>query len=109
MVHGLESVDHPGRIAIRVNDRDERVEIAIEDNGEGMTKAAMLRLQQDLLISADDYRGCGLWNVYQRMIHHFGDDASLIFAQSELGGLHVTLSWNRQKRGEAHVQLVDRG
>jgi len=109
LVHGLENVDHPGRISIRVRDADGRVEIAIEDNGQGMTNADRLRLQHELSIPADDYSGCGLWNVYQRAIHHFGDDASLTFTQSELGGLCVTLGWNLRERGDSDVQLVDCG
>ncbi|WP_168123671.1 histidine kinase [Paenibacillus sp. HB172176] len=109
LVHGLESVDHPGKISIRVQDTENRVEVMIEDNGEGMSKAAMLRLQQELSIPADDYSGCGLWNVYQRMMHYFGDGTSLIFDESALGGLRVTLGWNRRERRESDVQLINRG
>jgi len=103
LVHGMENVDHPGCISIRVKEAAGRIEIMIEDNGIGMIQEEMRKLQHEISLPADDYSGCGLWNVYQRMIHHFGEDASLTFSPSDLGGLSVALSWNRPERGESDV------
>jgi len=102
LVHGVAIEERPGRIAIRVYMREQRLHISIEDNGRGMTDDGIAKLRAELETPAEDYTGCGLWNVYQRMVRHFGAHSRLDIHQSPKGGLQVVLSWIMES-GDAHV------
>lgn len=93
MGHGLENVEYPGRVEIRVYVKDERVHLEVEDNGKGLSEERIIQLYQELRIPAGEYAGCGLWNVNQRLQGNFGPDAEIAFSPSRLGGLNVSLAW----------------
>ncbi|MCL6606135.1 MAG: histidine kinase [Paenibacillus sp.] len=93
IVHGLENVEYPGRVEIRVYVKDGWVHLEVEDNGKGLSREKIDRLYMELRIPAGEYTGCGLWNVYQRMQGNFGPDAQISFSPSGLGGLNVSLVW----------------
>lgn len=93
LVHGLENVEYPGRVEIRVYAMDSRVHLEVEDNGEGLNSVQIDRLLMELRIPAGEYAGCGLWNVYQRLQGNFGADAQIEVFPSRLGGLTVRLVW----------------
>ncbi|MDQ0088921.1 two-component system sensor histidine kinase YesM [Paenibacillus anaericanus] len=95
-VHGLENVDYPGRVEIKVYVKEGKVHLEVEDNGKGLNKEQINRLHMELRIPAGEYTGCGLWNVYQRLQGNFGPDAELTISQSRLGGLIVSLVWRLQ-------------
>ncbi|WP_171056431.1 cache domain-containing sensor histidine kinase [Paenibacillus sinopodophylli] len=93
LVHGLENVDYPGKVEIRVYVQESLVHLEVEDNGKGLTSEQIDGLQRDLLIPAGEYAGCGLWNVYQRLQGNYGSDARITMNPSGLGGLTVRLVW----------------
>ncbi|MBC8078790.1 MAG: hypothetical protein H7X86_00465, partial [Gorillibacterium sp.] len=76
-----------------------RLHIEVEDNGKGMPPDELANLQASLRISAEDFSGCGLWNVNQRMLHHFGSDSFMVLEASEWNGLKVSLVWNLSTNG----------
>lgn len=93
LVHGLENVDYPGRMEIRVCVREGRVRVEVDDNGKGLKAEEIDRLLAELRVPAGEYAGCGLWNVNQRLQGHFGADARIAVSPSRLGGLSVKLIW----------------
>lgn len=101
IVHGLENVEYPGRVEIRVYVEDGRVHLEVEDNGKGLNSKQIDRLYAELLIPAGEYAGCGLWNVYQRLQGHFGSDAQIMISPSRLGGLTVRLVWRPEVGDES--------
>ncbi|MFC0213642.1 sensor histidine kinase [Paenibacillus chartarius] len=96
LVHGLEHVDDIGRVQIRVVAREDRVHVEVEDNGSGMEAVSIAKLLTELRLPADDYAGCGLWNVYHRLQGHFGGDSEIAVQPSAIGGLKVELIWRMQ-------------
>ncbi|MNI27609.1 Sensor histidine kinase YehU [compost metagenome] len=93
IVHGLENVDYPGRVDIRVYTQEQYVYLEVDDNGKGLSQEKMDQLLQDLETPAGEYAGCGLWNVYQRLLGNLGADARIAITRSSLGGLTVSLIW----------------
>lgn len=93
LVHGLENVEYPGRVEIKVYVKDSWVHLEVEDNGKGLNTEQIDRLHMELNIPAGEYAGCGLWNVYQRLQGNFGADAKIAVTPSRLGGLNVRLIW----------------
>ncbi|XID95882.1 sensor histidine kinase [Paenibacillaceae bacterium WGS1546] len=98
LAHGLEDVEYPGRVEVRVYARDSRICLEVEDNGKGMSVEQIDRLHMKLRVPAGEYAGCGLWNVNQRLQGHFGSDAAIEFGPSSLGGLAVRLLWRPNNR-----------
>ncbi|ANY67136.1 hypothetical protein BBD42_12175 [Paenibacillus sp. BIHB 4019] len=93
LVHGLENVEYPGRVEIRVYVKDSWVHLEVEDNGKGLNMEQIGQLHKELRVPAGEYAGCGLWNVYQRLQGNHGADAKMAFIPSRLGGLAVSLVW----------------
>ncbi|WP_141504502.1 sensor histidine kinase [Paenibacillus luteus] len=98
IVHGLENVDYPGRVEIRVYVKDSQVHLEVEDNGIGLNAEEIDQLQLELRVPAGEYAGCGLWNVYQRLQGNYGADAKIAFIPSRLGGLTVRLVWRLETK-----------
>lgn len=100
IVHGLENVEYPGQVKIRVFTADSRLYLEVEDNGKGLNHEQIDSLYKELLIPSGEYTGCGLWNVYQRLQGYFGLDAQITINLSELGGLMVRLDWRIEAGNE---------
>lgn len=100
IVHGLENVEYPGQVKIRVFTADSRLYLEVEDNGKGLNHEQIDSLYKELLIPSGEYTGCGLWNVYQRLQGYFGLDAQITINPSELGGLMVRLDWRIEAGNE---------
>ena len=72
--HGVMSRVKGGTVWIRVIERMNGTEIAVEDNGIGMTKD---RLQEVLNRTSDEYQGVGLYNLNRRLKQLFGQGLSV--------------------------------
>lgn len=97
ILHGVEP--KPGSGIVVVSGRQEAGWniIQVDDSGVGMTdeeiKHYMLRLELPL----NDQGGFGIWNVHQRLKHHFGPGAGVTISRSHmLPGLCVTLRWKSE-------------
>ncbi|MEM5016801.1 histidine kinase [Metabacillus indicus] len=103
--HGIARISKPGCIRISGNISSTTYCICIEDNGFGMTTEERLSLSRKISDSNNEDQLCGLWNTYQRMKLHFGQDSRIELDRSELGGLKVCLTWpSTMEKGEiAHV------
>lgn len=94
IVHGLEPQVENGEIIIRgFYENDGVCKITVEDSGVGMSDEEINELQLSLIKPLDDKMGCGTWNVHQRLIYLFGEEAGLTYSRSELGGVKTTITW----------------
>jgi len=87
--HGIERKTGSGLIHIYGCREPDGVTLVVEDNGTGMDEAAMAQLRTRLTMPLEDEMGCGLWNVHQRLLYHFGEGSGLSFEASPAGGLRV--------------------
>ncbi|MFB9325573.1 sensor histidine kinase [Paenibacillus aurantiacus] len=93
ILHGLEPQAEDGEIVVTGVYEGGRCMITVEDSGIGMSDEAIDLLQRKLEKPLDEHMGCGTWNVHQRMIFLFGEEAGLRYARSGSGGVKVTLTW----------------
>ncbi len=80
--HGLEPRASGGRLTIDVSRQSQRLVLSVADNGRGMSRDALSAANQ----------GVGLSNTRARLERLYRADATLDFAQSEGGGLTVTIA-----------------
>lgn len=92
LLHGIEKINRPGHITIRLKVDSDFVQIEIQDNGLGMEDRELMVLKQDLELPSNNAEHCGLWNVHWRLRHKYGDNCGLIISKEESGGLNVTFS-----------------
>ncbi|MBJ9993067.1 histidine kinase [Paenibacillus favisporus] len=93
VLHGIEPKSGAGSVRIAGEVGPGEMRIIVEDGGRGMTEEQMEGLRRSLTLPMSQDMGCGLWNVRQRMLIHYGDTAGLRFAKSGLGGVRVELHW----------------
>jgi Predicted signal transduction protein with a C-terminal ATPase domain len=96
IVHGLEPQAENGEIRIHgyVDAEDSLYRLVVEDSGVGMSDEEIQKLQLSLGKPLDNNMGCGTWNVHQRLIYLFGEEAGLTYSRSELGGVKTTITWS---------------
>ncbi|KRF05506.1 hypothetical protein ASG89_20475 [Paenibacillus sp. Soil766] len=96
IVHGIEPKLGRGTIMISGRRESDWNVLVVEDSGEGMTDLEIGEYVQTLEQPMDEHTGCGLWNVNQRLIQRFGQDAGIVIESStRLSGLCVSLRWKR--------------
>jgi two-component system sensor histidine kinase YesM len=98
IIHGIENRMDGGQITITGEQDSMFNRIIIEDNGAGLSEAALQKLHAQLQEPITDEIGCGTWNVHQRLYYQFGEGSELTFHSVIGGGLRVILTWNRTPR-----------
>ncbi|CAM4190181.1 two-component system sensor histidine kinase YesM [Paenibacillus endophyticus] len=93
VLHGIERFDGDGLITITGESDDRYHTIIVADNGIGMTEELLRKLEKKIMNPPDDSSGCALWNIRQRMLFQFGQEASITFRIRDEGGVAVHLSW----------------
>lgn len=93
IIHGVEKNANYGIIRITGEEHDGEYRIAIDDNGGGITDKRLEELQAKIAEPLDQEKGCGLWNVNQRLFYQYGQHSGLEFEHSPLGGLRVIVRW----------------
>jgi two-component system sensor histidine kinase YesM len=105
VIHGLEKKPGKGFIRIYGETVGGEHRIHIEDNGMGVSSDRLQELTKTLDLPMTEEIGCGVWNVHQRLKHHFGPSAGLELIVSEYGGFKAIVIW----REPTHVPALDRG
>jgi len=100
IVHGIEPKEGDGLIVIRGRETADHYEIRVEDNGVGLPGQELEELRRKIGQQLDEEMGCGLWNVNQRLMYRFGEEAALSVEPSALGGLSVGFRWRKEERRE---------
>ncbi|NHN29043.1 sensor histidine kinase [Paenibacillus agricola] len=105
VIHGLEQKMGKGFIRIYGETVGGEHRIHIEDNGLGVSSERLQELNTTLDQSMTEEIGCGVWNIHQRLKHHFGASSGLQLASSDYGGFKATVIW----REPTYVPALDRG
>ncbi|MFS0576194.1 sensor histidine kinase [Sporosarcina sp. 179-K 3D1 HS] len=74
--HGIKNMEKNSVVKIRMRTRDKGIEIAVQDNGQGIPPDRMADLGSNQIASATG-TGMGLFNVNRRLIMTFGEQAAL--------------------------------
>ncbi len=74
--HGLKGINHHGEIIIRATHQENTIYVSIEDNGVGIAPDRIKELLHHR-VSSEEGTGFGIYNVHQRLIGLYGQDAGL--------------------------------
>jgi two-component system sensor histidine kinase YesM len=99
IIHGISRKGASGYIRITGRRTGALHEFVIEDDGGGMSGDVMSKLTERIANELNEEAGYGTWNINQRMIHFFGEDAGLRYETSELGGAAAILYWKSSEKG----------
>ncbi|QNK57788.1 sensor histidine kinase [Paenibacillus sp. PAMC21692] len=91
------SIIHGGRmpllISIAAEAVDDRLEISIRDNGNGVPKEKLAEIQDKLMQPHAKYSGIGISNVDRRIKLHYGTRFGIRLGTSKEGGLEVMVTF----------------
>ena len=95
-------------VSLHIARYPDKIEISINDNGNGMELSMISRLNA-LMDEPDDHQSehIGIWNVVARIKKYYGEDARLMFAQQESAGASVHIELPDKKRGVDDDQFND--
>lgn len=91
IVHGIECKSGIGTILISGYETQNDHILIIEDNGIGTNPEEIDKLNEKFAKELDEELGHGMWNVHQRLRHHFEGSSGLHVSTSLLGGWKVTM------------------
>ncbi|NMO97858.1 cache domain-containing sensor histidine kinase [Paenibacillus lemnae] len=83
IIHGFEDIEDGGHLAITARQTGGKIEIVINDNGAGMSKDQLQRLQQPSYQSEGRLANIGIHNVKERIVLHFGEGYGLHLESEE--------------------------
>lgn len=91
VIHGLEPKRTAGEVHVVIQCDDEFLHVSITDNGVGMAKADLLKMQQALAdVTHRDF--IGLKNVNKRLQYYYGDQSRLHIQSKQNEGFEATFS-----------------
>lgn len=94
LLHGLQSVDRPGRVEIACRSEDGSLWVSVRDNGCGIGKERLYQLRQRLrqgISTEHKSTSIGLLNVHLRLVNEYGEDFGLLLDSVEAEYTEVTL------------------
>lgn len=116
IAHGIESSGRKGKVVIRLGATDSKIYIHIEDNGNGMSEAELVRLNDRLknnlveVSSNKKHSGIAIQNINSRIRICFGDEYGLHYRSIQGEGTDVTIVLplvNDFKRGTVERKLQE--
>lgn len=88
--HGIEGKEGAHRIRLEVIPLEDMIQIAVSDDGYGLSQPEINELLQALAMKQRPEKiSVGLWNVNQRLVNRYGQRSSLNFKRNEMSGLTV--------------------
>lgn len=94
VIHGVGKSYTSGEIRISGTMYDGYCQIFVDDDGPGISSEAEEALNRKMKDPLQEEMGCGLWNTNQRVIHQFGENSSISFKKSPLGGFRTEILWH---------------
>lgn len=95
IIHGIEKKQAASMVRIVGSEDEDTYRITVEDDGKGLTEEQIKELLQKIKLPLDESMGCALWNIQQRLNVYFTSPSGMEISKSQLGGLGVTLFWNK--------------
>ena len=103
--HGFKHMSEGCILTIRLTDLNDRFEMAVEDNGEGMDEEETAELNKTILYGrmvheeGSSHNGIGLHNIYSRLHLYFGEDVGMyVYSVKEVG---TTITMNIPMKRDA--------
>lgn len=100
--YGLESRRKDGRIIVAMVPSNDNLFISVEDNGEKLKDADLLKLEGDLAERGKDMEYTGVLNVHRRLQIRFGAEYGVSVKRGEMGGMKVTLKLPIESPGKGN-------
>jgi len=98
VTHGIRGIDWQGELFVQIHDKDQYVEIRVQDNGRGMSSEQLLLFsEKGKLPSGEDSTGIGLGNVVTRLqLYYNADEVFRICSEGRDMGTAVVLMIPKQ-------------
>ncbi len=108
VTHGIRNISWPGNIRLSVKNQEDAIEIRIDDNGKGIEKEKLKRIQEGARIQEDTAStGIGIYNVISRLeLYYNRKELFSIVSEGEDQGTSVIL--RIPKKGE-EIHVSDTG
>ncbi len=108
VTHGIRNISWPGNIRLSVKNLEDAIEIRIDDNGKGIEKEKLKRMQEGVRIQEDTAStGIGIYNVISRLeLYYNQKELFSIVSEGEDQGTSVIL--RIPKKGE-EIHVSDTG
>ncbi len=109
IVHGIDNKKDAGWISIKGVIQHDTHYLIVEDDGAGVSTEQLEILNRQ--VAGDrlhNDQGLALWNIHQRLNHHYGKTAGITLETSEYGGLRVSIHWNVSERRDISHERPDR-
>ena len=108
VTHGIRNISWPGNIRLSVKNQEDAIEIRIDDNGKGIEKDKLKRIQEGVRIQEDTAStGIGIYNVISRLeLYYNKKELFFIVSEGEDQGTSVIL--RIPKKGE-EIHVSDTG
>jgi len=84
VLHGFEGVKSKHELIIEMKEKQETIEIIIADNGKGMSREMVEKLNNDIYINSTEKSCIGIRNAVGRLKLYYGDKAN-VRVESKLG------------------------
>ncbi|WP_246072845.1 sensor histidine kinase [Paenibacillus dokdonensis] len=110
VIHGVGKTYSSGEIRIKGEMSDGFCRLCVDDDGPGMTEEQLDTLNHKMRGPIQEDMGYGFWNTNQRIIHQFGEQSSMIFRKSDLGGFRTEIVWvtaSVEEQDEPNIQKGD--
>lgn len=92
-VHGFKKDRADNELIIYAENRGEKIEICIEDNGKGMSEEELANIVHHINCEeGDEMKSIGLRNIHQRLKVKYGEQYGLSLESTKNTGTKVTLS-----------------
>jgi len=95
--HGFAGWEEGGTVTVTARSRGDQIELRVTDNGVGMNRETLERLNADLEGDWEDYRGeeggIGLRNVYYRLKLYYGDKIGMRIESGLMNGTAVCITF----------------
>lgn len=91
LYHGIKNKRGKGVIQVSAKQKENKIEIVVEDNGIGMKPAQLKELRSKLAGLKKSRGGFGLVNVQERIQLHYGEEYGLFFESTYEEGTKVTV------------------
>lgn len=99
-IHGLEEKKDKGWIRLSIFHSDKYLIIEVRDNGVGIEKEKLIKINSDLEIMDDNNKSIGMKNVNQRIKIYYGNQYGLKITSELQVGTIVTFKLPKAIRGE---------